>query len=99
MFFLVYMHAVLFLLNFYFTATGRVGKEHDTATVTEDEEATQQNMQNPERCEFDKGNYYQHLNPERAFCWDVRLSENSKTGLGLCLVEEKAPRLQKEEKS
>ena len=43
MFFLVYMHAVLFLLNFYFTATGRVGKEHDTATVTEDEEATQQN--------------------------------------------------------
>ena len=60
MFFLVYMHAVLFLLNFYFPATGRVGKEHDTATVTEDEEATQQNMQNPERCEFDKGNYYQH---------------------------------------
>ena len=53
-------HAVLFLLNLCFTAAGRVGKEHAAATVTGDEDATQQDVQNPERRELDEGNYYQH---------------------------------------
>lgn len=43
-----------------------------------------------------KGNYYQHLNPERAFCWDVTRSENARAELGLGLLEKKTPDFNRE---